>query len=110
MAEVEKIADHIYLINQGKMILDGSIPEIKSRFKENAYYIETDGKIEVLKDFKEIKIIEENNQSCKFSIEGSASSRKKVIQSLFDVITFTKFSQVEPSLNDIFIKLIQKGK
>ena len=109
MAEVEKIADHIYLINQGKMILDGSLPEIKSRFKENAYYIETDDKIEALKDFKDIKIIEEHNQSCKFSIEGGTGSRKKVIQSIFDVISVTKFIQVEPSLNDIFIKLIQNG-
>ena len=109
MAEVEKISDHIYLINQGKMVLDGSLSEIKSRFKENAYYIESDDKIEILKDFKEVKIIEEHNQSCKFSIEGSAERRKKVIQSLFNSISVTKFIQVEPSLNDIFIKLIQEG-
>ncbi len=109
MAEVEKISDHIYLINQGKMVLDSSLSEIKSRFKENAYYIESDDKIEILKDFKEVKIIEEHNQSCKFSIEGSAERRKKVIQSLFNSISVTKFIQVEPSLNDIFIKLIQEG-
>lgn len=106
MTEVERIADHIFLLNQGKMILDDSLNEIKSRFKENAYYIETDGKIESLKEFKEIKIIEEHNQSCKISIEASGSNKRKLIQSLFDHISITKFIQVEPSLNDIFIKLI----
>lgn len=109
MSEVEKIADHIYLINQGKMILNDSLVEIKSRFKENAYYIETDDKITPLKDIKEIKILEEHNQSCKILIEGNSNNRKKVIQGLFDVVSVTKFIQVEPSLNDIFIKLIQNG-
>jgi len=107
MAEVEKIADHIYLINQGKMILNDSLIKIKSRFKENVFYIETDDKLDPLKEIKEIKIIEEHNLSCKFSIEGSASSRKKIIQNLFNTVSITKFIQIEPSLNDIFIKLIE---
>ncbi len=109
MAEVEKIADHVYLLNQGKMILDDSLANIKSRFKENAFYIETDDKLDSLKEIKDIKILEEHNQSCKIAIEGNANSRKKIVQALFDVVSITKFIQVEPSLNDIFIKLIQNG-
>ena len=109
MAEVEKIADHVYLLNQGRMILDDSLVNIKSRFKENAFYIETDDKLDSLKEIKDIKILEEHNQSCKIAIEGNANSRKKIVQALFDVVSITKFIQVEPSLNDIFIKLIQNG-
>jgi ABC-2 type transport system ATP-binding protein len=107
MAEVEKVADHVYLLNQGKMILNDSLAKIKTKFKENAFYIETDEKLDPLKEIKEIKIIEEHNLSCKFSVEGSANAIKKVVQDLFNTVSITKFVQVEPSLNDIFIKLIQ---
>jgi ABC-2 type transport system ATP-binding protein len=107
MSEIEKIADHIYLINQGKMILDGTIKEIKSRFKEDAYYIETEDSIAGIKDFKDIKILEEHNQSCKISIINADLNKQKIIRALFEKLTISKFIQVEPSLNDIFIKLIQ---
>ncbi len=107
MSEIEKIADHIYLINQGKMILDGTIKEIKSRFKEDAYYIETEDSIAGIKDFKDIKILEEHNQSCKISINNADLNKQKIIRALFEKLTISKFIQVEPSLNDIFIKLIQ---
>ena len=107
LSEIEKIADHIYLINQGKMILDGTIKEIKSRFKEDAYYIETEDSIAGIKDFKDIKILEEHNQSCKISIKGTEQSKQKIIRALFEKLIISKFIQVEPTLNDIFIKLIQ---
>jgi ABC-2 type transport system ATP-binding protein len=107
MSEVEKIADHIYLINQGKMILDGTIREIKTRFKDNSFYIEADENITDIRDIKDIKIVEEENQSCKISISGSEANRRKVIQILFEKIPITKFVQVEPSLDDIFIKLLK---
>jgi ABC-2 type transport system ATP-binding protein len=110
MSEVEKIADTIYLINQGHMILNGPIQEIRNRFKENAYLVETDDKIEQIKDIKDIKILEENNQSCKISIDATGVAKKKIIQAIFEKISITKFIQVEPSLNDIFLKLIQAGQ
>jgi ABC-2 type transport system ATP-binding protein len=37
MEQVEEICDHIVLVNKGKKILDGTVSEIKNRFKENIY-------------------------------------------------------------------------
>jgi len=109
MAEVELMADHILLLNQGKTILDGTLDEIKSRFKENAYYLESNDKIAVMRDIKEIKIIEEHNQSCKFAINSKDISKDKIIQTIFQKLPVKKFIELEPSLNEIFIKLVQNG-
>ena len=109
MSEVEKLADMIYLINQGRMILNGSMQEIRDRFKEDAYLIESVDRIDPIKDIKEIKILEEHNQSCKISIQAKGTEKKKIINSIFEKISVIKFIQVQPSLNDIFIKLIQDG-
>src|SRR3984893_12199934 len=39
MEQVEEICDHIILVNKGVKILDGTVGEIKQRFKENLYRI-----------------------------------------------------------------------
>jgi ABC-2 type transport system ATP-binding protein len=108
MSEVEKVADHICLINQGKMILDGTLKDIKSSFLENAFYIEAEDSIAAIKDIKNIKILEEQNQSCKIIINGPDT--RQTVQKLFEKIAVTKFIRAEPSLHDIFIKLIQAPK
>ncbi len=108
MSEVEKMADKICLMNQGRIILDGTIEDVKSRFHEDAYYIETPDNITAIKEMKDIKILEENNQSCKFAIKTTDNLKRKTIQTIFEKIPVTKFIRVEPSLNDIFIKLVQE--
>ena len=107
MSEVEALCDHICLINQGNIILDGQIGEIKKKFTENAYYIESDEDLSFLHDFKFLNVIEEQNNSCKFTISDK-KVHNKFIQSLFEKINIRKFVHVEPSLHDIFIKLVQK--
>lgn len=107
MSEVELMADHILLLNQGRTILEGTLEEIKSRFKENAFYIESEDNLDAIKDMKDIKIIEEHNQSCKFAITGKEASKETVMQKIFQKISVRKFVELEPSLNEIFIKLVQ---
>jgi ABC-2 type transport system ATP-binding protein len=109
MSEVELMADHLMLLNQGKSILEGTLDEIKSRFKENAYYLEAEKNIGAIKEIGDIKIIEEHNNSCKFSIDGKETSKEKILQTVFQKIPIKKFIEQEPSLNEIFIKLVQSG-
>jgi ABC-2 type transport system ATP-binding protein len=109
MSEVELMADHLMLLNQGGSILEGTLEEIKSRFKENAFYLEAENNIGLMKEFKEIKIIEEHNNSCKFAINIKENSKEKILQTIFQKIPVKKFIEQEPSLNEIFIKLVQTG-
>jgi ABC-2 type transport system ATP-binding protein len=109
MSEVELMADHLMLLNQGGSILEGTLEEIKSRFKENAFYLEAENNIGLMKELKEIKIIEEHNNSCKFSINAKENSKEKILQTIFQKIPVKKFIEQEPSLNEIFIKLVQAG-
>src|SRR6187402_2832852 len=39
MEQVEEICDHIVLINKGEKLLDGTVTDIKNKFKENIYRI-----------------------------------------------------------------------
>ena len=110
MPEIEQLSDHICLINQGRIIRKGSLEEIKKDYQEESYYIESDNDLTFLHDLKIIDIIEEHNRSCKFSAIGSESENKKIVNEIISNIEIKKFYRIEPTLNDIFIDLVQKEK
>jgi len=108
MELAEKLCNHICLINQSKVILDGTISTIKKRFRENAFFIEADQPMGFLHDFKEINILEENNNAYKFTLTSRQFSLNDLLARLKGKVKIKKFEVVEPSLHDIFIKLIQE--
>jgi len=108
MEQVEKLSDNICLLNQGRVVTEGKIQAIKKKFQENAYYIESDDDLTKLKDLEYIQIMEQKNNGIKIGIKNSNNNLNKFINILFDSFNIRKFEVVEPTLHDIFIKLIRK--
>ena len=104
MEQVEEICDHVVLVNKGKKILDGTINDIKNEFKENLYKIDVDyngGGTDLFNVVKksEGQIIVKINEN----IEPN-----QVLQYLINNNTQVRgFNEILPSLNDIFIKLVE---
>ena len=113
MEQVEEICDHIILVNKGQKILDGTVHGVKQQFKENLFRIRVEGAAGVGGDAVndelpaafEIVHREEGNLVVKIR-EGYRSNdvleyfirRGQNIQS---------FTEILPSLNDIFIRLVE---
>jgi ABC-2 type transport system ATP-binding protein len=107
MEQVEEICDHIVLVNKGKKILDGSVKQIKQDFKENIFSIGAE------------KMDIPANGEAPFEIAGSKDHthvvRIKDGHSPNDVLNYllqkgasiNSFNEILPSLNDIFIKLVE---
>ncbi len=108
MDHVEKLCDHICLMNQGQVILDGSMGNIKKYYRENAYSVEADTSLAFLHDLNEISILEENSNAYKFKMKPSNGSVSQLITKISQKARIKKFEVVEPSLHDIFLKLIQE--
>lgn len=106
MEQVEEICDHIVLVNKGKKILDGTIADIKNNFKENIYSINAD-------------TIPQQISSALFDVEKHLPGRlliklkedvktNQVLQYFINEnIELHSFNEVLPSLNEIFIKLVE---
>ncbi len=107
MDQAEKICDHICIINQSRVILDGSIREIKRKFRENAYYLEVEGHCS-LNELEGIKIIEEGKNSFKFVVNKKNWRLSDLIRHVEKKAKIRRFEVYEPSLHDIFIRLIQQ--
>ena len=106
MEQVEEICDHIVLVNKGKKILDGTVRQVKQDFKENLYSIgaEHPFRQDGLAPFELIGT--KGNQQIVKIREGR--SPNDVLQHLLQQgIQIHSFNEILPSLNDIFIRLVE---
>ena len=106
MEQVEEICDHIILMNKGSKILDGSVNGVKQQFKENHFSIG-------------IETVPPNIMSPYFDVVGKEDheliikikdGRKPndVLQYFIQQnVSVTQFHEILPSLNQIFIKLVE---
>ena len=106
MEQVEEICDHIVLVNLGKKILDGTVSSVKRQFKENNFSIEIKEGF-TLTSNAVFTIINETASKYLIKInEGYAINN--VLQYIIDQkVDLIGFNEVLPSLNEIFIKLVE---
>ena len=106
MEQVEEICDHIVLVNLGKKILDGSVVDIKQQFKENIFSIETEAGIN-LSDSAAFSIVRKEASKTLVKINEGFRSNDVLQQLLAQKTQVVGFNEVLPSLNDIFIHLVE---
>jgi ABC-2 type transport system ATP-binding protein len=106
MEQVEEICDHIVLMNLGKKILDGTVTDIKQQFKENSFLIQTDNEVAINNNPIFSTISNEKNKILVKINEGYQSNDvlKYLLQENVNIVAY---NELLPSLNDIFIKLVE---
>jgi ABC-2 type transport system ATP-binding protein len=106
MEQVEEICDHIVLMNLGKKILDGTVTDIKQQFKENSFLIQTDNEVKINTNPIFSTISNEKNKILVKINEGYQSNDvlKYLLQENVNIVAY---NELLPSLNDIFIKLVE---
>lgn len=107
MEQVEEICNNIVLVNKGKKILDGTVKAVKQDFKENLFSIGANQLPEGLNGQAPFEIVGSRNQAFVVRIrEGNRPN--DVLQYLLQQGTeIHSFNEILPSLNDIFIKLVE---
>ncbi len=102
MNEVEELCDSVFMINNGKGVLQGSLADIKKRFRGNTLTIEHEGKIESLTGVD--SIITEGTQT-RVVMSAGTMPQQILEQLVGQKLEITRFEIATPSLNDIFIKI-----
>lgn len=106
MEQVEEICDHIILVNKGKKILDGTVHQVKQDFKEHQFKIGARTLPEhLLTPAFEVKKHTENEVWVKLN---AGVVNNDVLQHFMaQGVQINSFNEVLPSLNEIFIKLVE---
>lgn len=113
MESVEEMCDYIALINKSEKILDGEKSKIKNDFKSNQYTLVHRGNgISTNETFNlenKAELGEGLHKSTLKLLSGASSNQllQELINQKVDIISF---QEEIPSINDIFIQLVQGDK
>ena len=115
MSSVEEICDHITLINKSRNILSGSVDEVRRRFGENVFEIIYGGSsvdevrrvVEPIAELLEMgDAADSAYQNCRIRLNDGVSVRD-AISLVNAAVELRSFSEIIPSMNDIFIRAVE---
>ena len=109
MESVEELCDNITLINKSKAILEGRVDEIRKQWAANEYELVFDGnvKIEGNGHYNILKEKSEDNKSIVILKTTNNISSNDIIKSVIGSGTLLSFNPVLPSMNEIFIRVVE---
>ncbi|HTM91049.1 MAG TPA: ABC transporter ATP-binding protein [Flavisolibacter sp.] len=107
MEQVEEICDQIILVNKGQKILDGTVKEVKQQFKENLFGISFDT-MPLNTNNDAFTIVRQNEDySLVVKINEGHTPNDVLRYFLQSNANIYSFHEILPSLNDIFINLVE---
>ncbi len=107
MESVEKLCDSLALINLSEKILDGTVAEIKNKFKSD--YFELATSTQYTPNIGAIEVMERTMTDAGYSqvlLKLNGVSNNECLQDVLNQTELIHFSQRIPSINDIFIQLV----
>ena len=114
MSSVEEICDHITLINKSRNILSGSVDEVRRRFGENIFEVVYGGDKDTFESvmspvaemLSTAEVADTSYLSSRIRLKESATIRESI--SLANgAVELRSWSEVIPSMNDIFIRAVE---
>lgn len=106
MEQVEEICDKIILVNRGTKILDGAVHEIKQDFKENLFKVGFEELPELFEN-NAFEVVGKNGRNLIVKINEGYKPNDVLHYYLKQQADISSFNEILPSLNDIFIKLVE---
>lgn len=112
MSSVEEVCDHITLIDKARNILSGNVDEIRHKHGANIFEIDYRGNeaslsaaLENICEIMESKPTPVGRNRMKVHIASDAEVRR-VIAAANESVELRSFSEIIPSMNDIFIRAV----
>ena len=87
-------------------MLDGTLTEVKSRFGKNSIQINIEGDGKFIKQLPGVKSFTEYNNYIEIKIDEN-SDTNQILKSVADKVMVKRFEIVEPSLYEIFNKIMR---
>ncbi len=106
MEQVEEICNHIALVNKGNKILDGTVQSVKQDFKENLFSIQLESSPATISS-PAFEIIGTNKRELTVKIHDGFKANDVLSYFMNQGCGIVSFKEILPSLNDIFIKLVE---
>jgi len=103
MNEVEELCDSVFMIDKGEGVLQGSLADIKRRFRGNTLVIESDGTPPG--NLEGVSSVKHAGARTEVVMAEGTTPQRVLEQLVKQRVAVTRFEVVTPSLNDIFIRI-----
>lgn len=107
MNQVEQLCDRLVLINQGQVLLQGELSEIRNRFRTNEVII--DALNPLPEKLNGVSRIEKLNGAYRLSPQEGLSSQELLNELITQGIQLNSFEVAVPTLDEIFIKVVKES-
>lgn len=112
MGSVEELCDHITLINKARTILEGSVQEIRRRYKSNLFEIGFSGDPDAVKQalkngFEQTEKEAPHGTHILRVKADTKHSGNDILNRILPVAAITSFNEVIPSMNEVFIRVVE---
>ncbi len=105
MDTVEKLCDHICLINKGRVLLEGTLGSVKSRYGKNGVSLSFTGDGTYLHTLPEVASFQDNGNEVFLRLKDGVDPGR-VLDAARARLSVTRFELAEPSVYDIFIEQV----
>ena len=105
MGEAEKMADEIILIHQGKIVLEGTLDEVRGSGGRNTLHIGFDGDGAFLADLDQVRRASIGSNSAELTI-ADGTDPQELLASAMSRLRIRRFEVAAPSLEEIFIEKV----
>ena len=104
MNVAESMCDFIFMIHNGKKVLDGTLESIQEKYGSDTISIQTEAGMDALKDLHGIQRINDFGrlQEIRFDKE---INPQLLLKTILERTMVSKFEIARPSLNDIFLRI-----
>jgi ABC-2 type transport system ATP-binding protein len=106
METAERLCDDIILINKSRKVIGGTLREVKGSFSKNLIGLRCVGGSEVLENKSLVAKIVTHADEMEIELAENADAQTLLKRLIEHGASISKFEQIEPSLNDIFIEKI----
>jgi len=110
METAERLCSDILLINRSRMIISGSLREVKSSFDKNLIAIRATGAEKILSDKTLVTKKIEHADEMEIQLADGVDPQTLLHRLVENGSVISKFEQIEPSLNDIFIANVRESE
>ncbi len=106
MEQVEEICSQIILVNKGQKILDGTVKQIKQDFKENLFKLGANTLPEQMLT-PIFTVVDHSSEEVFLKLADGTTTNDVLNHFIRHNVSIHSFNEVLPSLNDIFINLVE---
>ena len=106
MNQVEELCDKVLMINKGQAVLNGSLRDVKSRYRSNSIILECD---RLPDDLPGVSRKTNHGGHAELFLNGRVSPQEVLAALVAKGVTVNRFEVATPSLNEIFIQVVKEG-